>query len=119
MGRPDGLSCDFGFYENDYGGTLCVDAFHEALPAALRAAGKALGDRAPEDEDGRIAVKRAICAAADAIAEYGEGQLGGFQLGDFRADEYGNAGTTGLDVAVRAALAELSGTGLAFCGVPR
>lgn len=111
MARRREATCDYSFYEHEYGGTLCVEAFHEAYPAALRVAGRLR--RVCELHRWR----RAVCAAVEALAEYGEGQMGGFQVGGFKAVEYGNVGSTGFDVASEAALAELAGTGLAFSGV--
>ena len=61
--------------------------------------------------------RRAVCAAADAYAEYGEGRVGGFSIGSFSVTNYRDEGTTGSEVAREAALAELSFTGLVFAGV--
>lgn len=61
--------------------------------------------------------RRAVCAAADAFAEYGEGRVGGFSIGSFTVTNYRDEGTTGAEVAREAALAELSFTGLVFAGV--
>lgn len=58
-----------------------------------------------------------MCAAADAFAEYGEGAVGGVEIGGFKVTNFSNSGTTGAEVAREAALAELAGTGLAFAGV--
>ena len=63
--------------------------------------------------------RRAVCAAADAFAEYGEGRVGGFSIGSFSVTNYRDGGTTGSEVAREAALAELAGTGLCFSGVRR
>ena len=54
--------------------------------------------------------------AAEAFAEFGEGQVGGFQLGSFSVTHYDNRGTTGEEQATYACEKELSGTGLLFCG---
>ena len=111
---------DFAFYQDGYGGALTADAYAEALPAALRCVGALTGARdVDEDWDGDVADawRRAVCAAADAFAEYGEGRVGGFSIGDFSVTNYRDEGTTGAEVAREAALAELAGTGLCFCGV--
>lgn len=53
----------------------------------------------------------------DAFAEFGEGQVGGFSLGDFKVTHYEDEGTTGEEIATADALKELVGTSLAFSGV--
>ena len=91
----------FGFYQDGYGG---------ALTGAR--------DVAEDWEEGVAdAWRRAVCAAADAFAEYGEGRVGGFSIGSFSVTNYRDEGTTGAEVARDAALAELAGTGLCFAGV--
>lgn len=60
--------------------------------------------------------RRACCAAADAFAEFGEGRVGGYQIGDFKVTNYMERGSTGCEVAAEA---ELAGTGLAFSGAGR
>ena len=110
----------FGFYQDGYGGVLAADAFAEALPAALRCVGALTGFRAPADDwcdELADAWRRAVCAAADAFAEYGEGRVGGFSIGSFSVTNYRDDGTTGAEVAREAALAELAGTGLCWSGV--
>lgn len=112
----------FGFYLDGYGGALAAEAFAEALPAAVRCVGALTGAREVRDEwDGGAtdAWRRAVCAAADAFAEYGEGRVGGFSIGSFSVTNYRDDGTTGSEVARGAALAELAGTGLCFSGVRR
>jgi hypothetical protein len=112
----------YGFYQDAYGGALAADAFAEALPAALRCVGGLTGRREPDpgwDGGDADAWRRAVCAAADAFAEYGEGRVGGFSIGSFSVTNYRDDGTTGAEVARGAALAELAGTGLAFSGVRR
>lgn len=109
----------YGFYQDGYGGALAAEAFAEALPAAVRCVCGLTGRRAPDDswdEDVADAWRRAVCAAADAFAEYGEGRVGGFSVGSFSVTNYRDEGTTGSEVAREAALAELAGTGLAFAG---
>ena len=101
---------------------LAADAFAEALPAALRCVGALTGARDVDerwDEGDADAWRRAVCAAADAFAEYGEGRVGGFSIGGFSVTNYRDDGTTGAEVAREAALAELAGTGLAFSVVRR
>lgn len=110
----------YAFYLDGYGGTLPAEAFAEAMPAALRCVGGITGRRSPDeswDGDAADAWRRAVCAAAEAFAEFGEGRVGGFEIGDFKVTNYQEQGTTGAEVACGAALAELAGTGLAWSGV--
>ena len=112
----------YDFYLDGYGGALAAEAFAEALPAAVRCVGALTGARDVReewDEDEVCAWRRAVSAAADAFAEYGEGRVGGFSIGSFSVTNYRDEGTTGSVVAREAALAELAGTGLCFSGVRR
>ena len=112
----------YDFYLDGYGGALAAEAFAEALPAAVRCVGALTGARDVReewDEEVAEAWRRAVCAAADAFAEYGEGRVGGFSIGSFSVTNYRDEGTTGSVVAREAALAELAGTGLCFSGVRR
>ena len=110
----------FNFYQDGYGGALTAEALAEALPAAVRCVGSLTGFRSlAEDweDETADAWRRAVCAAADAFAEYGEGRVGGFSIGDFSVTNYRDEGTTGTEVAREAALTELAGTGLTWSGV--
>ena len=110
----------YEFYQDGYGGALAANVFAEALPAAVRCVGALTGARDVCEEwdgDRAEAWRRAVCAAVDAFAEYGEGRVGGFSIGSFSVTNYRDEGTTGAEVARDAALAELAGTGLAFAGV--
>lgn len=112
----------YDFYQDGYGGTLTAEALAEALPAAVRCVGALTGFRALDEgwcDELADAWRSAVCAAADAFAEYGEGRVGGFSIGSFSVTNYRDEGTTGAEVAREAALAELAGTGLAFSGVRR
>ncbi|OUO45498.1 hypothetical protein B5F79_09670 [Olsenella sp. An285] len=112
----------YGFYQDGYGGALSAEALAEALPAAVRCVGALTGARDVRDEwddDQAEAWRRAVCAAADAYAEYGEGRVGGFSVGSFSVTNYRDEGATGSEVAREAALAELAGTGLCFSGARR
>ncbi|OUO31727.1 hypothetical protein B5F85_09470 [Olsenella sp. An293] len=112
----------YDFYLDGYGGALSAEALAEALPAAVRCVGALTGARDAReewDDDQAEAWRRAVCAAADAFAEYGEGRVGGFSIGSFSVTNYRDEGTTGSVVAREAALAELAGTGLCFSGVRR
>lgn len=110
----------YDFYLDGYGGALAAEAFAEALPAAVRLVASITGARGVRedwDAEQADAWRRAVCAAADAFAEYGEGRVGGFSIGSFSVTNYRDDGTTGAEVAREAALAELAGTGLCWSGV--
>ena len=110
----------YDYYLDGYGGALAAEEFAEALPSAVRCVGALTGARdvAEDWEEGVAdAWRRAVCAAADAFAEYGEGRVGGFSIGSFSVTNYRDEGTTGSEVAREAALAELCFTGLTFAGV--
>ena len=110
----------YDFYLDDYGGALAAEAFAEAMPAAVRLVASITGARGARDDwdaEQADAWRRAVCAAADAFAEYGEGRVGGFSIGEFSVTNYRDDGTTGAEVAREAALAELAGTGLCWSGV--
>ena len=110
----------YDFYLDGYGGALSAADFSEVMPAAVRMVGSLTGAREVRvgwDDEQADAWRRAVCAAADAFAEYGEGRVGGFSIGSFSVTNYRDDGTTGAEVAREAALAELSFTGLVFAGV--
>ena len=110
----------YGFYLDGYGGALVAADFSEVMPAAVRMVGSLTGAREVRvgwDDAQADAWRRAVCAAADAFAEYGEGRVGGFLIGSFSVTNYRDDGTTGAEVAREAALAELAGTGLCWSGV--
>jgi hypothetical protein len=106
----------YRFYKDVYGGGLSESAFGLALPAATRHVRWLVGGAEPDDDE-LVAYQRAVCAAVDAFAEFGEGQVGGFSLGDFKVTHYEDEGTTGEEIATDAAIKELVGTTLVFCGV--
>jgi len=106
----------YQFYSETYGGGLSEAAFGLALPAAARHVRWLVGGAEP-CEDELESYQRALCAAVDAFAEFGEGQVGGFSLGDFKVTHYEDEGTTGEEIATQEALKELVGTSLVFAGV--
>lgn len=121
-GEVGAAGLSFAFYRDRYGGTLDAASFAEALPAALRCVRGICGGLAPGDgwdACDLLAWSRACCAAADAFAEFGEGRVGGYAVGDFKVTNYMERGTTGREVATEAALSELAGLGLAFSGAGR
>lgn len=106
----------YKFYSETYGDGLSEAAFGALLPAATRHVRWLCDGREPAEAE-LVAYQRAVCAALDAFAEFGEGQVGGFALGDFKVTHYEDEGTTGEEIATQAALKELVGTSLAFSGV--
>ena len=110
------VAVTYQFYKDVYGGGLSESAFGLALPTASRHVRWLVGGVEPSNDE-LEAYKRAMCAAVDAFAEFGEGQVGGFSLGDFKVTHYEDEGTTGEEIATADALKELVGTSLAFAGV--
>lgn len=106
----------YQFYSETYGGGLSEAAFGLALPAAERHVRWLCDGRVPSRCE-VVPYKRAVCAACNALAEFGEGQAGGFALGGFKVTHYEDEGTTGGKIASADALKELAGTLLVFCGV--
>ena len=80
----------YQFYSETYEGGLSEAAFGFALPAALRHVRWLVDAREPADGE-LVAYHRAVCAACDAFAEFGEGQVGGFSIGDFKMTHYEDA----------------------------
>ena len=76
------VAVTYDFYAQAYGGGLSDTAFGLSLPAASRHVRWLVGGAEPGDDE-LEAYRRAVCAAVDAFAEFGEGQVGGFSLGDF------------------------------------
>lgn len=111
------MAVDFTFYSEVYGGGLDEAAFGDWAPMAeahvkwLCAVNGACQTS--------TAYKRAVCAATDAFAEFGYGEVGGYTLGRFSVKNFENKGTTGEEIATQMALKELVGTGYAFAGVGR
>ena len=110
------VAVTYEWYSQTYGGGLSESAFELSLPAATRHVRWLVGGSEPSDEE-LESYQRAVCAAVDAFAEFGEGQVGGFSLGDFKVTHYEDEGTTGEEIATDAAIKELVGTTLVFCGV--
>ena len=110
------VAVTYQFYGETYGGGLSEAAFGASLPAAARHVRWLCDGREPADDE-LESYQKAVCAAVDAFAEFGEGQVGGFSIGDFKVTHYEDEGTTGKEIATDAALKELVGTSLAFCGV--
>lgn len=105
----------YDWYRDSYGGSLSEAAFGESLPLAdahVRWLCVVKGASTTCN-----VFKRAVCAAAEAFAEYGAGEVGGFSIGEFSVKNYENKGTTGEELATQAALGELGLSGMAFTGV--
>ena len=105
----------YEFYTDAYGGSLGEAAFEASLPTAdshVRWLCQVKG----ADEDSET-FRRAVCAALEAFAEYGAGEAGGFQIGEFSVKNYASQQTTGEELATAAALRELGLSGMAFTGV--
>ena len=105
----------YAYYSQTYGGGLSEAAFAGSLPIAeahvkwLCAVKGICATSMP--------YKRAVCAALDAFAEYGAGEVGGYTIGEFSVKNYASQETSGEQLATQAALRELVGTGYAFAGV--
>jgi hypothetical protein len=108
---------EYTFYSGTYGGGLAEAAFGANEPMAEAHVRWLCLDGGADETS--TAFKRAVCAATDAFAEYGAGEVGGFSVGEFSVKNYENKGTTGEELATAAALRELAGTGWAFGGVRR
>ena len=106
---------DYTFYSEVYGGGLSEAAFGSSVGVAETHVRWLCANRCVRATS--VAFKRAVCAATDAFAEFGSGQVGGFALGDFKVTHYEDEGTTGEEIATQEALKELAGTSLVFCGV--
>ncbi|MBQ9002666.1 MAG: hypothetical protein IJ087_12515 [Eggerthellaceae bacterium] len=109
------MAVDYAYYSGTYGGGLSEAAFSACIgqgEAHVMWLCAVNGVDAADD-----ACKRAVCAATDAFAEFGAGEVGGYTIGSFSVKNYENKGTTGEELATQAALKELAGTGYAFCGV--
>lgn len=107
----------YEWYADVFGGRLPEAAFLASLAAGERHVRWLVGGRVPADAGEEAACKRAVCAAAEAIADYGDGQVDGFSLGDFEVKRYEREALSGAEIATEAAMRELAGTALLFCGV--
>lgn len=109
------MAVTYKYYSEAYGGGLSEAAFDANLALAeshvkwLCATGDYCANA--------TAFKRAVCAALDAFAEYGAGEVGGYSIGEFSVKNYASQQTSGEQLATQAALRELAGTGYAFAGM--
>lgn len=104
------------YYEREYGGTLTQAAFEGAEPQARAHVRWLCGGGACE---GAEAFERAVCAAAEALAEWGAAGAAGFTVGSFSVRGREGGAPDGSDLATAAALRELGPAGLAFAGAGR
>ena len=110
------MTVTYAYYTDTFGGGLSEAAFNGSVGHAESHVKWlcAVNGACPTS----TAYKRAVCAACEAFAEFGMGQVGGMTLGDFKVSRFADdAAVTGEDLATQAALKELAGTGYAFCGV--
>ena len=105
----------YAWYRDSYGGGLSEAAFGESLPIADAHVRWLCAVKGASTTCNVF--KRAVCAACDAFAEYGAGEVGGYSIGQFSVRNYENKGTTGEEIATQAALRELGLSGMAFTGV--
>lgn len=108
-------SVTYQFYTQAYEGGLSEAAFAATAPLAEAHVRWMCALREAGASDERF--MRAVCAATEAFAEYGAGEVGGYAIGQFSVRNYENKGTTGEELATQAALRELGPSGMAFCGV--
>ncbi len=109
------MTVTYADYTQTYGGGLSEAAFSASLPMAdahVRWLCALKGALTTCDT-----FKRAVCAAVDAFAEYGAGEVGGYSIGEFSVKNYASQVTTGEELATAAALRELGLSGMAFSGV--
>ena len=109
------MSVDYEYYKDTYGGGLSEASFDGVLP--LSEAHVRWLCAASDYDDASTAFVRAVCAAVDAFAEFGAGEVGGYSIGEFSVKNYASHETTGEQMATQAALRELAGTGYAYCGM--
>lgn len=109
------MTVSYEYYSGTYGGGLSEAAFSACVGTAVAhvkwlCAVKGACANA-------TCYKRAVCAACEAFAEFGQGEVGGYSIGAFTVRNYENKGTTGEEIATQAALRELGLSGMAFAGV--
>lgn len=109
------MSVSYAYYSETYEGGLSEAAFSASLPTAEAHVKWLCSVRGACAASARY--KRAVCAACEAFAEFGQGEVGGYSIGSFTVRNYENKGTTGEEIATQAALRELGLSGMAFAGV--
>lgn len=106
---------DYAYYSETFGGGLSEAAFGQSVGMAESHVRWLCDLRDYDDTSERF--KRAVCAACEAFAEYGAGEVGGYSIGEFSVKNYASQQTTGEELATQAALRELGLSGMAFTGV--
>ena len=109
------MSVSYTYYSETYGGGLTEAAFSACVGTAEAHVKWLCSVRGVCASS--TCYKRAVCAACEAFAEFGQGEVGGYSIGSFTVRNYENKGTTGEEVATAAALRELGLSGMAFAGV--
>lgn len=109
------MTVTYEYYSQTYGGGLSEVAFGISVRMAESHVAWLCAVKGVKTNCN--AYKRAVCAACEAFAECGAGEVGGYTIGAFTVRNYENKGTTGEELATQAALRELGPTGMAFCGV--
>lgn len=107
---------DFSFYRDVYGGSLSDAAFLDVLPKAHKHVCWLIGYTYPSGACEIKQFKRAVCAAVDVFADFGDGAIG-FTLGSFKTAVREGVAFSAESKATEAALKELGMSGLTFCGV--
>lgn len=107
-------SVTYEFYSQGFGGSLPEPAFTEARPLAEAHVRWLCALRGVDE--GSEPFMRAVCAAAEAFAEHGAGEVGGWQIGEFSVKNYASQQTAGDALATAAALRELGPCAAAFAG---
>ncbi len=93
-------SVTYEFYQDTYGSGLSEAAFAASLPMADSHV-KWLCAVKGTDTDSETFM-RAVCAALEAFAEYGVGEVGGYTIGEFSVKNYASQRTTGEELATAA-----------------
>lgn len=109
------MAVSYEYYAQTYGGGLSEAAFCASVGLAESHVSWLCAAKGAKTNCN--AYKRAVCAACEAFAECGAGEVGGYTIGGFTVRNYENKGTTGEELATQAALRELGPCGMAFSGV--
>lgn len=110
-------SVGYEYYSAAYGGTLPEAAFAANVALAESHVRWLCAVRGADESSD--AFRRAVCAACEAFAEYGAGEVGGYAIGEFSVKNYASQQTSGEELATQAALRELGPGGMAFSGAGR
>ncbi len=95
-------SVTYEFYQDTYGGGLSETAFAASLPMADSHVKWLCAVKGTNTDSETF--MRAVCAALEAFAEYGAGEVGGYTIGEFSVKNYASQQTTGEELATAAAL---------------